>query len=91
MRYEYTVVVLPEPEGEFTVEVPALRGCFSRGTTIIDALRNAEEAIECHLGSILQHNEAVPVEGSAIQVDTDDLTQALLFKVGVTAPHLAAA
>ena len=91
MRYEYTVAIFPEPEGEFTVEVPALPGCFSRGRTIMQALRNAEEAVECHIGSIVQHGEEVPQEGTVIQLDTEDLTEALLFRVSVPVPDLVPA
>jgi len=79
----YTVVLRPEPEGEFTVLVPTLPGCFSRGRTVIDALRNAEEAIECYLESLIQHAEEVPVEGPEISIPTTNLTEALVFRVSV--------
>jgi predicted RNase H-like HicB family nuclease len=79
-----TVVLLPEPEGEFTVEVPALPGCFSRGRSINEALRNGEEAIRCHLGSMLRHGEEVPPEGDAVLLSTDDLTEALVFRLTIS-------
>ena len=66
MRLTYTVLLLPEPEGEFTVEVPALPGCFSRGKTIIEALGNAEEAISCHVGSLMEHGDTVPEENGTV-------------------------
>jgi len=81
MERTYTVVLFPEAEGGFTVEVPALPGCFSLGSTINEALRNAEEAIRCHLGSIVQHGEEVPVEGTTVPLNTEDLTEALVFRV----------
>ena len=77
----YTVVLRPEPEGEFTVLVPALPGCFSRGRTVIESLRNAEEAIECYLESMAQHGEEFPIEGSQITIPTTNLTEALVFRV----------
>ncbi len=45
MEYTYTILLLPEPTGEFMVEVPAPPGCFSRGKTILEAARNAGEAM----------------------------------------------
>ncbi len=79
----YTVVLRSEPEGEFTVLVPALPGCFSRGRTVIESLRNAQEAIECYLESLLQHGEAIPHEGDSIAIPTEHLTEALVYKVAV--------
>jgi len=73
----YTVVLRPEPEGEFTVIVPALPGCFSRGRTVMESLRNAEEAIECYLESMAQHSEELPVEGNEVTISTANLTEAL--------------
>jgi predicted RNase H-like HicB family nuclease len=50
----------PEPEGGFTVTVPALPGCISHGDSINDAKANAREAIECHIGSLLKYGDQVP-------------------------------
>jgi predicted RNase H-like HicB family nuclease len=45
-----TVVLYPELEaGGYSVEVPALPGCFTQGDTLEEALANAREAIECYL------------------------------------------
>jgi len=79
----YTVVLRPEPEGEFTVIVPALAGCFSRGRTVMESLRNAEEAIECYLESMAQHGEEFPVEGNEVTISTGNLTEALMLRVTV--------
>lgn len=59
---QYVVVLTPEPEGGFTVTVPALPGCVSHGDNLDDAKSNAREAIECHIGSLLKHGEHVPVD-----------------------------
>jgi antitoxin HicB len=91
MRLTYTVLLLPEPEGEFTVEVPALPGCFSRGKTIIEALRNVEEAISCHVGSLMDHGDPIPEENGTIPVNTEDLTEGLLFRVSVALVEAMAA
>jgi len=84
VQYTYTVVLFPEPQGGFTVEVPALPGCFSQGQAINEALRNAEEAILCHLESLTQHGDPIPKEGSIIPLNTEELTEALVFRLSVT-------
>lgn len=59
MRYE--VVLIPDDEaGGYTVEVPALPGCFTEGDTIDEALANAREAIESYIGSLVKDGEPIP-------------------------------
>lgn len=42
-------VVLEEVEGVWVVTVPDLPGCVTQGRTKAEAMRNAREAIECHV------------------------------------------
>ena len=91
MGLTYTVLLVLEPEAEFSVEVPALPGCFSRGKTINEALRHAEEAIQCYLGSLLDDGKAVPEETGPISIDTGDITEALVFKITVTLDNTSVA
>lgn len=79
----YTVVLRPEPEGEFTVIVPALPGCFSRGRTVMQCVRNAQEAIECYLESMAQHGEEFPVEGRDSALPTAGSRNAFIHSVSV--------
>ena len=57
---QFTVILTPEPEGGFTVIVPALPGCVTHGDDLASAKRHAREAIECHLASLLKHGEPIP-------------------------------
>ena len=77
----YTVVLFPEEDGGFSVEVPALPGCFSYGNSITEALRMAEEAICCHIEGLRKDGLPVPEEGETVPLNTEDLSAALLFKV----------
>ncbi len=45
----YTIHLLPEPEGGFTVRVPALPPVVTYGLTYDEAMANAREAIEAVL------------------------------------------
>jgi predicted RNase H-like HicB family nuclease len=56
----YGILLNPEPEGGYTVTVPALSGCVTYGETIEEALSMAKEAIELYVESLVEHNEPVP-------------------------------
>jgi len=83
MDLTYTIVLLPEPNGQFAVEVPALPGCFSCGKTIFEAVHNAEEAIRSHLAAMAKHGVEPPREGRSILVDTKDLSEGHMYRVTV--------
>ena len=58
----YTIILQPEPEGGFTVSVPALPGCVTYGKNLKEAKRMAIDAIEAYLISVKRHKEPVPSE-----------------------------
>lgn len=60
MRH-YTVIVTPE-DGVYIVDVPALPGCHSVGDTLVEAISNAQEAIELYLSVLRERGESLPVE-----------------------------
>ena len=56
----YTVLFEPQPEGGFTVVVPALPGCVTEGETIEEARRMATDAIRAYLESLVADGEEIP-------------------------------
>jgi antitoxin HicB len=58
----YKVLLKPEPEGGFTVNVPALPGCVTYGETLEEAKVNAQEAIELYVESLKEHGEDIPTD-----------------------------
>jgi predicted RNase H-like HicB family nuclease len=56
----YRILLNPEPEGGYTVTVPALSGCVTYGETRDEAISMAKEAIELYIESLVEHNEPVP-------------------------------
>ncbi|WP_214071341.1 type II toxin-antitoxin system HicB family antitoxin [Mucilaginibacter sp. dw_454] len=58
----YKVLLKPEPEGGFTVNVPALPGCITYGETLEEAKVNAQEAIELYIESLKEHGEEIPTD-----------------------------
>ena len=51
LESQYNVIFRPEPEGGFTVLVPALPGCVSYGRTLKEARQMAADAIEGYIVS----------------------------------------
>lgn len=65
------VILIPDEDGGYVVEVPSLPGCFSQGETIDEALENIKEAIALHIEDMNALGEAIPEDsGSPIIVAT---------------------
>lgn len=63
----YNIILRPEPEGGYTVTVPALPGCITYGRNLPEARRMAADAVRGYLGSLRKHREPIPSdEGSSI-------------------------
>ena len=58
----YNIILRPEPEGGFTVFVPALTGCITYGRTLAKSQRMAQDAIRAYLGSLKKHGEPIPTD-----------------------------
>jgi antitoxin HicB len=58
----HTIVVEPEPDGGYFVTVPALPGCFTRGSTIEECRERAVEVIEVHIVGLQMDGQPIPEE-----------------------------
>jgi predicted RNase H-like HicB family nuclease len=63
----YRILLAKEPEGGYTVTVPALPGCVTYGTTLEEAIAMAREAVELYIESLRAHGEEVPSEESTLE------------------------
>ena len=61
-RFSYTVVLEPQPDGGFTVSVPALPEVVTEGDTEAEALAMGEEAIRVILDYRRDHGIAIPAD-----------------------------
>ncbi len=57
---EFDVLIQPEPEGGFSVSVPALPGCHTQGETREEALEMARDAIEGYLDVLKAEGRSLP-------------------------------
>ena len=64
--HHYTAVFQKEPEGGYTVIIPALKGCVTYGETIENAQEAAKEAIKSYLGSLAKDGESPPEDVSFV-------------------------
>ena len=71
--HHYTAMFQKEPEGGYTVIVPALKGCVTYGETIEEARIAAKEAIESYLGSLRKDRITPPSDISFVA--TVDITE----------------
>ncbi len=59
-KRQYTVVFEPQPEGGYTITVPALPGCISEGDTLEEARRMAADAIKGYCECLLKDGLPIP-------------------------------
>jgi predicted RNase H-like HicB family nuclease len=63
----YRVLLNEEPEGGFTVSVPALPGCVTYGENLDQALSMAKEAIEGYISLLKERGEAIPDDSKTFE------------------------
>ena len=71
----YTILLRPEPEGGFTVVVPALPGCITYGKNLSEARKMAKDAINAYLASLKKHNEPIPSDAESFLTSVEIKTR----------------
>ena len=59
MQLTYKILMHKEPEGTYTVTVPALPGCITYGESIDHAISMAKEAIELYIEELHERGEEI--------------------------------
>lgn len=59
-KSRYKIHLEPEPEGGYTVTVPALRGCVTWGRDQNHAFQMAQEAIHVFLEALVRAGDPIP-------------------------------
>ena len=83
MARTYTVVLLKEREGGYSVSVPALKGCHTQGEDLPEALWMAEDAIRLYLESLEGAAQPMPSDVETFTIDMGDAKEAAVYKVTV--------
>jgi antitoxin HicB len=74
---KYTVIFEPEPEGGYTVIVPALPGCVTEGDTLDEAREMAVDAIKCYCESLLKDGLPLPEDVALAEPIREELKVAV--------------
>jgi len=77
----YNLILRPEPEGGFTVTVPALSGCVTYGRNLTEAKKMARDAVKGYLASLQKHKEPIPSDNESFiaSIDLQKSTRARTF------------
>ena len=65
--YTYKILLNKEPEGGYTVSVPALPGCITYGENVDDAIQMAKEAIELYVVELKERGEVIPDDSNTLE------------------------
>jgi len=63
----YRILLNEEPEGGFTVTVPALPGCITYGENMQQAMDMAKEAIEGYIELLKEEGDPIPDDSKTFE------------------------
>ncbi|HQV52306.1 MAG: type II toxin-antitoxin system HicB family antitoxin [Flavobacteriales bacterium] len=63
----YRILLTHEPEGGYTVNVPALPGCITYGDDVDHAMAMAKEAIELFLETLKAEGDPIPDDSRTLE------------------------
>jgi len=63
----YKILLHKEPEGSYTVTVPALPGCVTYGDNIDHAILMAKEAVELYIAELKATGQQIPDDSTTLE------------------------
>jgi antitoxin HicB len=67
MQLTYKILLNKEPEGTYTVTVPALPGCITYGDNVDHAIQMAKEAVELYIEELRERGEDIPDDSNTLE------------------------
>lgn len=74
MQYTYKILLHKEPEGGYTVSVPALPGCITYGENIEEAMVMAKDAVELYIEELQSRGETIPDDSNTLEYSLNLVT-----------------
>ncbi len=65
--HTYKILLNKEPEGQYTVTVPALPGCITYGNNVEHAIEMAKEAVELYIEELQERGEEIPDDSNTLE------------------------
>ncbi len=83
----YYPAIIERADQGFGVFFPDLPGCTSAGTTVQEAARNAEDALQSHIDLAAEHGDPIPDPSELDQIAVDpDIVEAARILVRAEMP-----
>lgn len=60
--YKFRIIIEQDEDGIYIVSCPSLKGCYSQGDTIEEAIENIKDAIRLHIEARESLGEPIPIE-----------------------------
>jgi antitoxin HicB len=67
MQRTYKILMHKEPEGTYTVSVPALPGCITYGETVEHSMLMVKEAIELYIEELKERGEDISDNSNTLE------------------------
>lgn len=83
METTYTVVLMREEDGRYSVSVPALKGCHTWGETLSESLLMAQDAIQGYLAVLEEDGDPFPPDTPQVFLDMAEAKEAIVCKLAV--------
>lgn len=61
-NYKFRVIIEQDEDGVYIISCPSLKGCYSQGDTIEEAIENIKDAIRLHIEAREALGEPIPIE-----------------------------
>jgi predicted RNase H-like HicB family nuclease len=69
------VIIERDENGVFVAECPVLKGCYTQGETLEEALKNIREVIQMHIELMMERGEPLPSVVACEEVEVVVQTQ----------------
>ena len=65
--HTYKILLNKEPEGQYTVTIPALPGCITYGDNVEHAIEMAKEAVGLYIEELQERGEEIPDDSNTLE------------------------
>jgi len=84
MEYVYPAIFYPCEEGGYSIRFPDLRGCYSQGESLPEAMKMAQTVLSEWLQYLADRDQVIPAASPIKTVETeDDAEFVTLIYVGI--------
>ncbi len=83
MVFKYTAKITLSMEGDYVLEIPAIRGIRVKSVSLPEAIQRGEVELRRYLEEQLRYGESIPEDVPEISIRTDDISEVIVLKLVV--------